>query len=193
MNTLNRFSNLDEDYYEGDNNVNNSFKPLMKSTTFKKTDSVQDTATTAAAFKLDSKLFPTLTKSAKSVSTSVVAYSKLLTTTEEMKDTKVEEEEKEKEKNVRDVNCFIAVFNKKTRALHVYCPPQKATAQNKEEQLQADLLKNAAKIVNKLNKLHIRRSDEYLLNWGEDEYIRTFLSERDVESAPVFLKHYASY
>ena len=57
-----------------------------------------------------------------------------------------------------------------------------------EEETQVELLKEAKSVLYGLNKLHIRRSKEYLLTWGEDEYIETFLSERDVQSAPVFLK-----
>ena len=83
--------------------------------------------------------------------------------------------------------CFVAVFNKKSYRLHNNLSLQKKKVPT-EEELQVDLFKNANKILNKLNELHIRRSKEYLFTWGEDEFIRTFLSERDVENAPIFLK-----
>jgi hypothetical protein len=184
MNTLNRYSKLDEDYYECDDNVN-SFKPIKKSAPFKSTATVQDTNT---EFKLTKELFPGLTKSVKTVPVPALAslsFSKLITNQENMLEVPQAEE---KELDVIREGCYVAVFNKKTRVLEmpkVVLAPKKVPT---EEETQVELLKEAKSVLHALNKLHIRRSKEYLLTWGEDEYIETFLSERDVQSAPVFLK-----
>ena len=187
MNTLNRYSKLDEDYYECDDNVN-SFKPMKKSVPFKSTTSVQDTTT---EFKLTKELFPSLTKSVKTVPVPALAslsFSKLITNQEK----NLEEEEvpqaEEKELDIIREGCFVAVFNKKTRVLVMMPKVVVAKKVPTEEEIQVELLKEAKSVLYGLNKLHIRRSKEYLLTWGEDEYIETFLSERDVQSAPVFLK-----
>jgi len=177
MNTLNRFHNLDEDYYEGDPNVN-SFKVMKTSTNFKPTTAtVQDTT---PEFKLTNELFPSLTESVKTVPSSVsLSFSKVLTTKENKEDPIVEEET-----NHMREDCFVATFNKKTGVLHM--PPEKIPT---EEEKQVELVIEANIVLNKLNELHLRRTKDYLQTWGEEEYIRTFLSERDVESAPIFLKN----
>ena len=178
MNTLNRYSKLDEDYYECDDNVN-SFKPMKKSVPFKSTASVQDTNT---EFKLTKELFPSLTKSVQKVPAfASLSFSKLITSQENMEDAPQVEE---KELDVMREGWFVAVFNKKTRVLNM--PKVVAPKVQTEEEIQ--VVKEASQVLNKLNELHIRRSKEYLFTWGEDEFIQTFLSERDVESAPIFLK-----
>jgi len=180
MNFLNRYSKLDEDYYECDDNVN-SFKPMKKSVPFKSTTSVQDTTT---EFKLTKELFPSLTKSVKTVPV-FLSFSKLIASQENLEEVPQVEE---KELDVIREGCFVAVFNKKTRVLVMMPKVVVATKVQTEEETQVELLKEAKSVLYGLNKLHIRRSKEYLLTWGEDEYIETFLSERDVQSAPVFLK-----
>jgi hypothetical protein len=182
MNTLNRFSNLDEDYYECDDNVN-SFKPMKKTTKFKPTETVQDTT---PEFKLTNDLFPSLTKTVKpaTVPSSVsLSFSKIINTKETIEVLLVEEEEPN---TMREDCCYVAFFNKKTRVLDM--PKVVATKVLTEEDVQVELFKDANHVLQKLNELHIRRSKEYLFTWGEDEFIRTFLSERDVESAPIFFK-----
>ena len=186
MNTLNRYSKLDEDYYECDDNVN-SFKPMKKSVPFKSNATVQDTTT---EFKLTRELFPSLTKSIKkktAVPVSSLSFSKLITSQENLEEEEVLQVE-EKELDVIREGCFVAVFNKKTRVLVVMPKVVVATKVQTEEEGKVELLKEAKSVLHALNRLHIRRSKEYLLTWGEDEYIQTFLSERDVESAPIFLK-----
>ena len=181
MNTLNRFSNLDEDYYECDDNVN-SFKPMKKSTKFKPTATVQDTT---PEFKLTNDLFPSLTKfvTPATVPSSVsLSFSKIINTKENIEVPLVEEEPN----SMHEDCCYVAVFNKKTRVLGM--PKVVATKVQTEEDVQVELFKDANHVLHKLIELHIRRSKEYLLTWGEDEFIRTFLSERDAESAPIFFK-----
>jgi len=181
MNTLNRFSNLDDDYYDGDINVN-SFKPMKKSTKFKPTETVEDTS---PEFKLTNDLFPSLTKTVKTatVPSSVsLSFSKIISTKENIEVPLVEEEPN----TMCEDYCYVAFFNKKTRVLDM--PKVVATKVLTEENVQVELFKDANHVLHKLNELHIRRSKEYLLTWGEDEFIRTFLSERDVESAPIFFK-----
>jgi len=180
MNFLNRYSKLDEDYYECDDNVN-SFKPMKKSVPFKSTTSVQDTTT---EFKLTKELFPSLTKSVKTVPV-FLSFSKLIASQENLEEVPQVEE---KELDVIREGCFVAVFNKKTRVLVMMPKVVVAKKAQTEEETHVELLKEAKSVLYGLNKLHIRRSKEYLLTWGEDEYIETFLSERDVQSAPVFLK-----
>ena len=184
MNFLNRYSKLDEDYYECDDNVN-SFKPMKKSVPFKSTTSVQDTTT---EFKLTNELFPSLTESVKTVPVLALAslsFSKLIASQENLEEVPQVEE---KELDVIREGCFVAVLSKKTRVLVVMPKVVMATKVQTEENRKVELFKKANRVLYALNKLHIRRSEEYLLTWGEDEYIQTFLSERDVESAPVFLK-----
>ena len=186
MNTLNRYSKLDEDYYECDDNVN-SFKLMKKSVPFKSTATVQDTNT---EFKLTNELFPSLTKSVKTVPVPALAslsFSKLITNQEKNMEEEEVPQAEEKEPDVMREGWFVAVFNKRTRVLEMpkVVAPKKVPT---EEEIQVELLKEAKSVLYGLNKLHIRRSKEYLLTWGEDEYIETFLSERDVQSAPVFLK-----
>jgi len=180
MNFLNRYSKLDEDYYECDDNVN-SFKPMKKSVPFKSTTSVQDTTT---EFRLTKELFPSLTKSVKTVPV-FLSFSKLIASQENLEEVPQVEE---KELDVIREGCFVAVLSKKTRVLVVMPKVVMATKVQTEEDGKVELFKKANRVLYALNKLHIRRSEEYLLTWGEDEYIQTFLSERDVESAPVFLK-----
>ena len=188
MNTLNRYSKLDEDYYyECDDNVN-SFKLMKKSVPFKSTATVQDTNT---EFKLTNELFPSLTKSVKTVPVPALAslsFSKLITNQEKNMEEEEVPQAEEKELDIIREGCFVAVFNKKTRVLVMMPKVVVAKKVPTEEETQVELLKEAKSVLYGLNKLHIRRSKEYLLTWGEDEYIETFLSERDVQSAPVFLK-----
>ena len=191
MNTLNRFSNLDDDCYESIDNNMNSFKPTKKSIAFKTTATVQDT--TIKEFNITEQLFPSLTKTVKPV-TNCLSFSNILTPKkEEVPMTNIlekEKEEKEKEEKEKEVTTnkskdyFIAIFNKRTRRLLLPPPPKQKT----EEEIRLELFINANHILNKLNALHIRRSKEYLLAWGEDDYIKTFISKEDVELYP-FLKN----
>lgn len=172
--TSNIFINLDDDYYECDENVN-SFKPTIKKTTnLKETATVQDTT-----FKLTKELFPSLTDSVLTVPSSL-SFSKIMSGKENTEVIPLVEEEP---RSMRE-GCFVGIFNKKTRVLEM--PKVVASKVQTEEEVQLELFKEANLVLKELNKLHIRRSKEYLLTWGEDEYIRTFLSERDVESAPFF-------
>jgi hypothetical protein len=193
MNTLNRFSNLDDndnDYYEeGDDNVN-SFKPTKKSVPFKTTATVQDTTIiTTPEFKLTKELFPSLTTTTTTTKSVPVpaslSFSKIISIKEEEKEEEVVPVINGGEPSNMPEGCFVAVFNKKSRRLHIK-PFQKKV--QTEEDIQVELFKEANQVLHGLNKLHIRRSKKYLSTWGEDEYIQTFLSERDVESAPIFLK-----
>ena len=202
MNTLNRFSNLDDndndndnDYYEGGDENVNSFKPTKKSVPFKTTATVQDTTTptpTVSEFKLTQELFPSLTttKSVKTVPVPVpvpasLSFSKIISIKEEEEEKEVVPVINGGEPGNMPEGCFVAVFNKKSRRLHI--KPFQTKVQT-EEEVQVELFKESNKVLHGLNKLHIRRSKKYLSTWGEDEYIQTFLSERDVESAPIFLK-----
>lgn len=182
MNFLNRFSHLeDNDYYECNDDIN-SFKPTMKKTSnFKANATVQ-----TPEFKLTQELFPSLTKSVKTVPVPAsLSFSKIISTHEKenIEDPPMKEEQPN---NMRE-GCFVGVFNKKTRVLSL---PTVVVANN-EVHLTAEesqVVEEANEVLNELNELHIRRSKEYLSTWGEDEYIQTFLSKRDVESAPIFLK-----
>lgn len=179
MNFLNRFSHLeDNDYYESNEEVN-SFKPSMKKTAnFNAT--IQDTAT--PEFNLTQELFPSLTKSVKTVPVPAsLSFSKIITTRENENREVIPMKEEEPPNSMRE-DCFVCIFDKKTRVLHV---PKVANVQTAKE---SQVVQEANDVLNELNTLHIRRSKEYLSTWGEDEYIRTFLSERDVESAPIFMK-----
>jgi hypothetical protein len=183
MNTLNRFHQLDENYnYECNDNVN-SFKPMKKSTPFKTTTPVQDITTTE--FKFAKELFPSLTKSVQPVTVPAsLSFSKLITT-KEYENTEVPPKKEEEPDSISE-GYYVTVFNKKTRVLVVMRPNKVQTEEKKD--VQVELFKEANQVLQKLNELHIRRSKEYLFTWGEDEFIRTFLSERDVESAPIFFK-----
>lgn len=182
MNTLNRFSNLDDDYNESIDNNMNSFKPNKKSISFKTNTTVQDTnnSATTKEFNIVNELFPCLTKIVKKVKPVTVAlsFSNLLTTEEEEEDSHTNVIEKEEEATNMSKECFVAVFHKKTRRLHLPPPPNPKT----EEEIKVELFLDANTILLKLNSLHIKRTKEYLHNWGEDEYIRTFISERDVDA-----------
>ena len=159
---------------------------MKKSVPFKSTATVQDTNT---EFKLTNELFPSLTKSVKTVPVPALAslsFSKLITNQEKNMEEEEVPQAEEKELDVIREGCYVAVFNKRTRVLEM--PKVVAKKVPTEEEIQVELLKEAKSVLYGLNKLHIRRSKEYLLTWGEDEYIETFLSERDVQSAPVFLK-----
>jgi len=183
MNILNRFSNLDDDYNDPIDDNMNSFKPNKKSMASKASFVVEDTnniSTTKKEFHMTDQLFPSLTKTVKPV-TNCLSFSTIFTTKkQETPNTNVLEEEEEEVTNM-DKDCFVAVFNKKTRRLQLPPPPKQKT----EEEVMVELSNN---ILNELNALHIRRSKEYLLAWGEDEYIKTFLAKEDVELCP-FLKN----
>jgi len=182
MNTLNRFSNLDEDYISVDDSMN-SFKPNKKSTPFKTRVTVQDTCDVPITkeFNIADQLFPCLTKTRKKVvAPDCLLFSKILATKENL----IEELTEDEPNNMRN-DCFIAVFNKKTRRLQL---PPPSPIQKTEEEVKLQLFTNDNFILNELNTLHIRRSKKYLLAWGEDDYIKTFLSKEDVDLCP-FLKN----
>ena len=109
MNFLNRFSHLeDNDYYECNEGVN-SFKPAMKKTT-----NLKATVQTPE-FKLTQELFPSLTKSVKTVPVEAsLSFSKIITTHEnENENIEVLPIKEEQPSNMREVVSYVFLIRKR--------------------------------------------------------------------------------